>query len=128
METLEDKLDASFYDKALDFASREVKHNIIDALVCTFHNEGYSLDGNTDETDVNWFADVLYRATPGTRQSRLSGQSEVEQREWQEKARIAIECFPALASRVSNRMIRLSQMCRTILQEERARTAIKKVR
>ena len=47
-------------DDALDFAGQEAKHWVVDALRGMFHNEGYTLNGNTAESDMEWFARKLY--------------------------------------------------------------------
>jgi hypothetical protein len=46
----------SFLDDALAFASLETRRHVADAIACYLHNDGYALEGNTEVTDVDWFA------------------------------------------------------------------------
>lgn len=86
-------------DEALDFVAREARYNVIDALFATLHNAAGTLEGNTEESDVEWFADFLARGD-----NRLfSGLEEKDQEEYRRRAFRTLEALPYLMDRIANR-------------------------
>jgi hypothetical protein len=57
---MSERLDTSFLDDAMQYASREARHTVADALACHLHNDGYALEGNLEANDVEWFARLLW--------------------------------------------------------------------
>lgn len=48
--------DNDHFDKMTDFLTQEARRHVLDAIACEFHNQGYTLNGNTEASDVAWLA------------------------------------------------------------------------
>lgn len=112
-----DRLDTSFLDDALEYVSREARHNIADTLACHLHNAGYALEGNTEESDLEWFARRMYEhRDPGSWE-----RAPQERRgEYREIARNVLAVLPDFQLRMAHRLIALSKVVRDIERAERA--------
>jgi len=111
-----------------DFAWRESHNAILDSIACNLHNKGYSIQGNTEESDFRWLARAMYCDYPVrfSHEPRAFDNLTEEQRaDWVRHAEIAVACLPALMSRIAHRVILMSQALR---QMERARRIEKKQR
>lgn len=53
---------ADHFDEMTNFLGREAKLYVLDSLACVFHNEGYSLEGNTEHNDTRWLANRISQA------------------------------------------------------------------
>jgi hypothetical protein len=115
---MSERLDTSFLDDALKYASQETRYRVADALACHLHNDGYQLEGNTEPSDVEWFARNIYerccddhytweRAGDGDRDS------------YREVARAVMAVLPAFQLRIAHRLITLSKVVRDIERAER---------
>lgn len=113
--------DTDHFDEMTDFLSREAKVHVLDSLACVFHNEGYSLQGNTEENDTQWLAGFMARKFDDRNLDRCS---EDRQQELLKMADVAIKCLPALADRIASRYVRVSKAIRTV--ERIARQQCKK--
>jgi hypothetical protein len=118
--------DKSFLDDALNFCGQEARHFVADALACHLHNTGYQLEGNTQDTDVEWFARVIAQRV---RSIEVPGQWDMlppgVKESYRETARAVIDCLPALQQRMANRLISLSKIMADIsrIERERSRSA-----
>jgi hypothetical protein len=106
--------------EALDFAGKDAQMKTLDSLYSYFHNEGYTLQGNTAESDVQWLAQLLYETNPGSRAAwdRLS---EGEQGKWVETAKHTLDVLPRLAERMANRYLAIAAAMWSERQVETAR-------
>ena len=113
-----ERLDTSFLDDALRYASRETRNHVADALACHLHNDGYQLEGNTEANDVEWFARTLYcRKDIPAAWDRASDEVKAAHREI---ARGVIAVLPDFQLRIAHRLIALSKVVRDIERAERA--------
>lgn len=119
----------SFLDDALRFASLETRHWIADALACHLHNEGYALQGNTEASDIEWFARQLWERDTGGYGTSWDHRAEEETKvAWRKVAVAVIAALPAYQLRVAHRLIALSKIVRDIesaLRAEKAHVASK---
>jgi len=107
--------DQSFLDGALDFASLETRHWVADALACHLHNTGYALDGNTEASDVTWFARAIWESeTGGAHPAFWENATEGFREGYRRTARSVIKVLPAYQLRVAHRLIELSKVVRDI--------------
>jgi hypothetical protein len=113
------KLDASFLDEALSFASGQVRHHVADALACHLHNEGYALEGNTEANDVEWFARRIWEVEVDPINERWETLNEKDRERYREIARAVLFALPAFQLRVAGRLITLSRVVRDIERASR---------
>lgn len=102
------------FHNMMDYVSHDAKQNMIDGIACMLHNKGYSLDGNTEESDFRWFCRELYRRTNqgvGIDWDNLAPEGKAH---WEQLARAAIDVIPHLMSRVSSRCILFSEVFRNM--------------
>lgn len=109
--------DQDHFDEMTDFLTREAKLHVLDSLSCVFHNEGYSLEGNTGHNDVQWLAN---RISMELYERSLECCSDERKREIFAIARVAKDCIPALAERMAARYIRVSKAIRAMEKIARA--------
>ena len=114
------RLDTSFLNGALDFASQEARHWVADALACHLHNTGYALEGNTETSDVAWFARQLWDADMRRPLCQWDAASEEQRHEYHHRARTVIRVLPDYQLRVAHRLIELSKVVRDIERAGRA--------
>lgn len=108
----------SFLDGALNFASRETRGYVADALACHLHNDGYALEGNTEANDVEWFARNLYeRFHVNTVWERAD---DTAKERYRGIGRDVIALLPDLQLRIAHRLITLSKVVRDIERAERS--------
>jgi hypothetical protein len=106
-----------------DFAWRESHHAILDSIACNLHNKGYSLQGNTEESDFRWLARAMYCDHPkryAHEPKDFDRLDEAQRAEWVLLAEIAVKCMPALMGRIAHRVILMSQALRTLERAKRS--------
>lgn len=113
----QDEHDKTFLSRNTDFIERIARYYMLDAVACTMHNEGYSLEGNTEESDHRWLARYIYQRD-GDRHHWDQVPQDVCDR-YMRLAKITMEAIPVLMSRMSSRCIRISQAVRTIIKAEK---------
>lgn len=123
MKKAPDSTDDLFSD-SLDFVSREARSMVLDDLHCTLHNKGYSLEGNTAESDIDWFARNIFAHVGGENAPRGHWENFPEEtkeryRLW---ARQTLNLLPSLMMRMAHRCIWHSQAINTMLKADRAAT------
>lgn len=121
--TVKADTDKTFIEDALDFASREQRYMVADALFCSLTNTGQQLDGNTAENDSEWLAREIWRDYASRRPLPEDiDKATAEQRsEWNAIARTCIKIMPRLQQRIASRLIALSKVLADIeLVERRA--------
>lgn len=109
----------TFLSKNNDLVERMARYYMLDSVACEMHNEGYSLDGNTEASDLHWFARIIYTQD---RHGALPSfeDADAEQRErYLRLAELCIKTIPALMGRMSARCIRISQAVNTIIKAEK---------
>lgn len=100
-----------------DVVGRLARYYMLDAVACAMHNEGYSLEGNTEESDLRWLARYIF-----DRDGDRMGWDQVPDAvrdHYLRLAKILIEAIPALMGRMSARCIRISQAVNTIIKAEK---------
>lgn len=109
----------SSIEKALDIIGQEARYHAIDALACEFHNTWADIAGNTEGSDVEWFARLLYSA-----ERDYSGRWDIAPDEIKERyrsyAKLCIENLSRLTERIAHRYQKISEALRTVEQVERA--------
>ena len=110
----------ALFDKLLEYVGIYQKEMLLDALYCDLHNVGYEIEGNTAATDLEWFAQSIYERA--TRKARWAWENETEQERERYRliAQTAIEELPWLCERMSARLIRQSQLIKTVLESHTA--------
>ena len=120
MKTLREELDETLVGD-LSFAGMTVQRHILDAIACRFHNEGWSLDGNNEESDSRWLARSMWlRAHPMLSSGQFDSLTEEERLHWQQLAKVAIEALPGLMARIAYRAVTWSKALRTLERAVRA--------
>lgn len=108
----------TFLQESPEFLERMARYYMLDMIRCEMHNEGYGLEGNTEESDVRWFARLLFESDhhgPG----HWDTVNEDTRKRYLELAQTVIENIPALMSRISSRCIRISEAVNTIIKAEK---------
>jgi hypothetical protein len=109
----------TFLEDDTGFLSRIARFYALDAIRCEMHNEGYAIDGNTEETDTSWFARLFYEAQPGFHRRHWDNLSEEERERHITEAKLIISLIPRLMARMSARCIRISEAVNTIIKAEK---------
>lgn len=105
-------------EDALNFVSREARNLVIDAVYCELHNKGYELQGNTAESDLDWFAREIWRSHhDGTPPSQWEILKDDEKQRWLELADTSLRVLPRLMERMSHRYIAHSKALHLILKQ-----------
>lgn len=99
------------FDQMTDFVSREARKHVLDSLACVFHNEGYSMEGNTEHNDTLWLANRICEELHGKNIERVSPEVEVQM---MKVAAIAKHSLQGLADRMASRYVRVSKAIRTM--------------
>lgn len=99
---------------------RESHYYILDSIACNLHNDGHSLLGNTEESDLRWLARMMWQE-----KNRMVGAGiwdtlpQPERDAWIETAGIAVKCLPALMGRIAHRSITISKALRSLERASR---------
>lgn len=106
------------------FAGEQV-NQLLDAVASELHNEGQTIDGNTGESDVLWFAEWIYtvnanRVGAGDR-CAWRFLDEEDRNSYIQIAQLCIECLPYLSQRIANRYTSLAAAFRTMERAVRDR-------
>lgn len=112
-----DEHSKTFLSKNNDLVERMARYYMLDSVACEMHNEGYSLDGNTEASDLHWFARILYDSEMGHVHWDNAGSA--TQQTYIRRAEVCMKAIPALMSRMSARCIRISQAVNTIIKAEK---------
>lgn len=112
-----DEHEQTFLSKHNDLVERMARYYMLDSVACEMHNEGYSLEGNTEESDLRWFARLLYEHEGY--QSRFEDAHDDIRKRYLKLAETCMKAIPALMSRMSSRCIRISQAVNTIIKAEK---------
>ena len=86
----------------LDFVSRDARCLVLDSVYCTLFNAAGTIDGNTEASDVEWFARQIHEEVNGWRNQWEQVPEEVRE-EWRRIARAALVRLPYLMSRIAHR-------------------------
>lgn len=104
------------FDKLINYVGHYNREMLLDALYCELHNTGYEIDGNTEESDLEWFAQVIYTRATSHPNWRWEHESAEERERYHCMARTAVEQLPVLCERMSARLIRQSQLIKAVLE------------
>lgn len=106
---------------ALDFLSQEARRNVTDALHAHFHNEWSALEGNTEESDVEWFARTLHETDFDDPHHCLhwDGVPDEVKEKYRHMARLSLRNLPAIASRIANRYKAIRDALDDLVKRER---------
>lgn len=102
------------FSQAVDYLSKEGRYHVLDSLACMFHNQGYSLQGNTESNDALWLARQIYSDEVGRNGNLLDDLPDQDKARYVKLADLAIKALPALCGRISARYINLAQALRTM--------------
>ncbi len=120
---MSDILDNHLMSEALDFVGAEARHLVMDAVYCALANSASDLEGNTAETDVNWFAFQIWGEARRDHNNHVweNVLSEDEREHWRTVARACLDRLPFLMSRMANRCRRAAEVANTLARAERKR-------
>lgn len=121
MKTTEIKPEEKTLKRAISFVSTEAENRVLDALSCYLHNEGYSLQGNTAESDELWLARIILKDRVQRHADNWEQATSIEREEALHLARIAIRNLPALCDRIAHRYINASKAMRSLEEISRAK-------
>ena len=117
-------LDLDLYEEAikgspLDYEERRL---LLDSLYCTFHNRTNDLVGNRAESDIVWFARLLWEAEDDMRIGWHFDQvlSTEERSRYLRIAEAALKVLPRLMDRIAHRCNSHAAALRTRLRAEHA--------
>jgi hypothetical protein len=82
------------------------------------HSEGYSLEGNTEESDIRWLARRIFDADRHEPNQWDLVPEDVRER-YLKLAQITMKAIPDLMSRISARCIRISEAVNTTIKAEK---------
>jgi|ERR1051326_478066 hypothetical protein len=119
MSTTRDEHERTFLNKNNDFVERMARYYMLDSVACEMHNEGYSLDGNTEKSDLRWFARLIYDHDRRGSLPRFGDVDDATLDRYLKLAETCLKAIPALMSRMSARCIRISQAVNTIIKAEK---------
>ena len=111
--------DKTFLQESPEFLERMARYYMLDMIRATMHNEGYGLEGNTEESDVAWLARLLFDSHYRGANGHWDRADESLRKHYTELAELVIKSIPALMSRISARCIRVSQAVNTIIKAEK---------
>lgn len=117
-----DEHSRTFLEKNVDPIEQKARLYMLDAVACDMHNEGYSLDGNTEASDIRWFARLLYDSDDQRLHWDNAG-DEMRDR-YLRLAVTTMKAIPALMGRMSARCIRISKAVNTIIKAEKLREKV----
>ena len=104
------------FEQLLDYVGHRQRAMFLNTLYGELHNVGYDLQGNTEETDLEWFAESIYTSATGQAPWRWDQEDEHEQERYRLMARAAIKQLPGLCERMSARLVRQSQLVKTVME------------
>jgi uncharacterized protein YjgD (DUF1641 family) len=105
-------------NEALDFVSQEARHYVLDAVYGTLANAAGTLKGNTEKSDVEWFATRMYECDNGSR-LRWDLLEEDQRENYRKNARLALQVLPLLTERIADRYRAYTDALNIVLRAER---------
>lgn len=118
---MSDDRESDLISAALDPLVVAWRTDLLDALYCEFHNAAGTLEGNTEASDIEWFARRIWEAEDDRRigwhwESVID---ESERERYRRLARVCLREAVGLMSRMANRLRLQSKAIQTILKAER---------
>lgn len=104
---------------SLDFVSRDARHLVIDAVYCAIFNAAGDLEGNTEKSDVEWFARQIWQDVSGRVPGRWEGMTDDNKEFWRKVAKASLERLPYLMGRIAHRCRMYTQAINSLLKAER---------
>jgi hypothetical protein len=106
--------------------SHRQARDAVDALHADHHNLWATLEGNTAESDVRWFARQVYEET--RREvcepfKRFDDLDDFERSRWERVASACLARLPFLMSRVANRCKAIADATRLVVQKLKEETS-----
>lgn len=98
-----DDFHKDFIAAGLEHVSRDAQRALVDSLACQFHNFGHNLGGNTQESDLDWFARTCWCEDTNRTSSAWDALPESERKAHRERAATAIALLPRLMARIAHR-------------------------
>ena len=115
-----DDPDAAFLHAEADLAAFQRKWHFLDAVACELHNHGHNLDGNTAESDLEWFARHMWEERWGKPPRHWEVALNQDERDyWIRTAQAALAALPGLQARIASRCIALSKSVRMLSNHAR---------
>jgi hypothetical protein len=131
--------DLTFLEKSASLCAFNHKAAFLDSIACELHNRGYELLGNTEESDIEWFARTLWQSVSAsnvtkkafnsfglvpdrcwTKKYRWEALSDAERGLWTTLATACIAVIPALQSRIGSRLVAISQCVRLMAKNTKS--------
>jgi hypothetical protein len=110
---------------ALDRVDKVNQYYILDSLHCAIHNNWATLTGNTEESDVEWFANLISKTIDDRPLDRAGQEC---QDYYRRIAKVAVESMPRLQERMASRLLCLRDMLKDYQKMQMAKGVIKKAK
>jgi hypothetical protein len=99
---------------ALRAIGNDAADMVLDAVACTLHNDGGTLGGNTEGSDVDWLALIIWQdeshEVPGLWNTLADG----TKKHYRMRAMQFLRVMPRIAERIGNRMMTTAKAIRMI--------------
>lgn len=92
----------------------------LESVYAITHNLGGSLEGNTAETDVEWFARVIWEAQNHPEGYRWDNVQDFHREQFIGLARLTLENLPRIMSRMANRCKYMADAAKIAIESSRA--------
>lgn len=109
-------------EKSLDFLGHDHRHLILDSLFATFHNTWATLEGNTEQGDVEWLAERIWAKEHSHHTINIFRTMSLEEKgPYLDLAVLCLSCLPDIAARISNRWKIIRDVLETEMKADRER-------
>jgi hypothetical protein len=113
---------SDLFDSARFYCRVESKtREFLEDIHATAHNLWGSLEGNTAETDVEWFARILYDAEDRPEGRRWDNEADRVREQFIRLSRTTIQELPRLMSRMANRAKHMAEAAKFALDAHKAK-------
>ncbi|HAM53935.1 MAG TPA: hypothetical protein DCQ64_00410 [Candidatus Rokubacteria bacterium] len=111
--------DDTLLSRSLDYLVHDQRELVMDSVYCALSNTARDLEGNTEASDVKWFAAWFYREATGRSTAQYERLDAAEREHWEAQAAAALRVLPELMSRIASRYRTHAKVLRTLAQQER---------
>ena len=110
--------DETLVSEVLEFVGHDQRALVADSVYCALFNAAGDLEGNTAESDTQWFARCLWQEVKGSRPGQWEQLPEQERLRWEDEAAAALRVLPQLMGRIARRCRTQAKALRTLIQHE----------
>lgn len=107
-------------DVARYVPARKDREYLLDSIHCATHNLWGTLEGNTAESDVVWFARVLFDANNIYDGRRWDNAEQATRDHWTTVAALTLDNLPRIMSRIASRCKAMAEASKIAIEAHRA--------